>query len=126
MPYRSFKFLLLACILAWTSGASQYAHERLEHAGHADTATCCDGSNEQCANSPAQHHKHSAPDDHDDCPTCQLLAHMAADPVAPPVLPCAHLPCVPVVMLTDRRPPAVEVLRFAPIRGPPAAAIPLA
>ncbi|HWE93393.1 MAG TPA: DUF2946 family protein [Tepidisphaeraceae bacterium] len=120
MFYRPLKFLLLACILAWTSGASQYAHERLEHSGHVEAAACCDADG-QADNCPADHHhKHPAPDDHDDCPTCQLLAHMAADPVAPPVVPCADLPSIPAFTLTDRRPPAVEFRCFAPIRGPPA------
>jgi hypothetical protein len=120
MLSRSLKFVLLACIVIWTSGAAQYAHERLEHAGHAEAMASGRCSDENCQNCPANHHKHSAPDDHDDCPTCQLLAHLTADRVMPPAAVCAHLPAFDTVAIPEARPTVLVILPSAPIRGPPA------
>ena len=111
MFFRPFNFLLLASLVFWTSGAAQYVHERMEH-GDGDEAALV---------KPDSSHRDKHPDrhNHDDCPTCQLLAHMSAERVAPPASLCVHLPSFISIHVTNRRPPMVESTPFAPIRGPP-------
>lgn len=119
MPLRATKFLVLACLTFWVTGAAQYVHERVEHADHDDVAALIAAS-KASAGDHSSHDKRPDRHNHDDCPTCQLLAHMTADGVAPPVQICAHLPCVDFVPISDRLPRVVEARSFIPIRGPPA------
>ena len=112
MSFRPFNFLLLAALAYWTSGAAVFVHERMEHADGDEGPEVVQAD----ASHPDKHRDHH---NHDDCPTCQLLAHMSADRSAPPALVCIHLPSFTFVHVTDRRPPTVNSRPFAPIRGPP-------
>jgi hypothetical protein len=114
MLFRPLNFLILASIVFWTTGAAQFVHEQVEH-GHGQESAQADSGSSRRDKQPQR-------DEHDDCPTCQLLAHISAAGVAPPpVLLCFHPPCFISLQVTDRLPPTVESRPFAPIRGPPAA-----
>ncbi|HET6252178.1 MAG TPA: DUF2946 family protein [Tepidisphaeraceae bacterium] len=117
MRFRTAHALLLAAIVYWTTGAALYIHERTEHADGDDAGEIALAISDHSDSSPGNHPKHHH--DHDDCPTCQLLAHMQAHHVAPPMMASAHLPCLCTLTVTDRLPPVVDVHVFAPIRGPP-------
>jgi hypothetical protein len=118
MPTRWIKFVLLACIVCWATGAAQFVHERVQHADHDEPAKLLSSAVARPDNAPpkAPHRHH---DDHDDCPTCQMLAHMSAMRVVPPTPISVHLPTFCIVPLTDWRSPIVKSHTFAPIRGPP-------
>jgi hypothetical protein len=124
MQFRPVHSLLLAAIVYWTTGAALYLHERMEHSepdGDEVVAVAGHSGSTPQGNNPKHHHH-----DHDDCPTCQLLAHMQADHVAPPAIVCVHLPSFVILPVTDRRPPTVDSHSFIPIRGPPAIVCPIA
>src|SRR5579862_925340 len=112
MRIRPLHLLLLGALLFWASGAAMNLHERLEHGEAAIAKATAEASHD--GNS-----KHRDPHEHDDCPTCQLLAHMQVDHVAPPILVCVHLPIQYLPQRPDRRPLIADALTFAPIRGPP-------
>ena len=114
MRFRPIQTLLLASLVFWTTGAAMNLHERLEHSEEAIARAA--QAEHSSGSQPGKHHD---PHDHDDCPTCQLLAHMQADRVAPPGSLCVLLPIHHVELRPDRRPLIVEALTFAPIRGPP-------
>ncbi len=106
------KFLLLACIVYWTSGMAGFLHEYGEHAGHDDVAAATASAGER----PPDKHKNN----HDECPTCRLLATMSADRAAPPAaLLCIAPPALPAEAVGDRLPPVVDPDFISPIRGPP-------
>jgi hypothetical protein len=121
MVSRSIKLLLLATLLAWATGAAQFIHERIEHAdGDEPSAVAVDSAPSTADSSdppkaPAHH-------GHDDCPTCQLLAHMKAAPVAPPPPICVHLPTCELAIIWQESVLTADPIPFAPIRGPPIAA----
>jgi Protein of unknown function (DUF2946) len=119
MRLRPVHAVLLAALVYWTTGAALYLHERFEHGepDGADEIALADAG--QPDSSPAGGHSKHHHHDHDDCPTCQLLAHMQAHPVAPPVMASVHMPCFCTLAVTDHLPPVVDVHFFAPIRGPP-------
>src|ERR1700678_3007467 len=102
MLFRPLNFLILASIAFWTTGAAHYLHERMEH-GHEEGPAHVDSDG-----GSSEHQRQPQHDHHDDCPTCQLLAHITAVSVAPPpVLVCILLPCFISLQVTDRRAPTV-------------------
>jgi hypothetical protein len=119
MLSRTIKFLLLAVVTCWAIGAAQYLHEKIEHAEHDDVAVATPSATGADARGTSRPDSHRHHDDHDDCPTCQMLAHMAADPVTPPPLICNTYVSLYTLRLNDWRTPVVEAHTFAPIRGPP-------
>jgi hypothetical protein len=123
MQRRGIKFLLLASLLFWTTGAALFFHERFEHADHQDDAvtfSAQEAAADHAQGAPDSKHKHSH--DHDDCPTCQLLAQMQAEHGAMPAPICLHELIEITLHLIDRHPPVVDCHASAPIRGPPAIA----
>jgi hypothetical protein len=118
MALRPFKFILLASIVFWTSGAAQYVHELVEHKG---PETAVARATEAPRTTPVHPDKKSDHHDHDDCPTCQLLAHMSADVISWVAPICGHLRAHSSGFPTDLQlPPASHSIGLAPIRGPPA------
>ncbi len=116
MANRWIKFVLLASIICWATGAAQFVHELVEHGEHDEQAASVVSTpvdHQSPADGRSKHH------DHDDCPTCQMLAHMSVTKTAPPPPLCAHLPTFYLLPLFDWRSPVVESHTFAPIRGPP-------
>ena len=115
MRFRTFSFLLLAALFFWTSGAAVYLHEALEHGEHDEVAAAERGhETPHPAKQPAHSHNH------DDCPTCQLLAHLQADRPAPAVAMCTLLLSSFAPEIADRHAPTRETRSLLPIRGPPA------
>src|SRR5258708_2157744 len=120
MLVRPIKLLLLACFAYWASGAALFVHERLEHAdgeGGAVIAACSQPTTalDKSTDHKRPHH------DHDDCPTCQLLAHMSVNRSAPPPPVCVQLPRIGAISPVDWRAPVAMAMTFAPIRAPPVA-----
>ena len=119
MPSRLLKYLLLVCLAYWACGAAQFVHEQLEHGDPGRTKAVASGlqsSSDGLTKPGAPKRSHH---DHDDCPTCQLLAHMSADRPAPAIAVCVHLLQIGAISPGDWRAPVAVALTFAPIRGPP-------
>jgi hypothetical protein len=112
MHFRTVKFLILACIAFWATGAAQYAHECIEHGagGYSEEAK---------ATRPAGPAWDNADPDDGDCPTCIMLASMASERAVPPVLPDLVGSCIDILIVCDRPAPVLTLLRFEPARGPP-------
>jgi hypothetical protein len=122
MRFRCTYFLLLAALVYWTTGTALYLHERIEHAepdGAPEIALLPMAGHATSGNhSPApKHHHHNH--NHDDCPTCQLLAHMRASHMGPAVFVSVFVPSFISLQLTDRHVPGVDAIPTGPIRGPP-------
>ncbi|HEX4792878.1 MAG TPA: DUF2946 family protein [Humisphaera sp.] len=121
MFHRWIKYLVLASLLVWGTGAAQFVHERTEHSDGDEAMVATGLLAHRDANSP-HHERHPAHHNHDDCPTCQLLAHLKATPFAAPPPICVHLPTREHAPSYDYSIPLSDPIPFAPIRGPPAAA----
>src|SRR5260221_10102827 len=116
---RSIKFLVLASLLVWGTGTAQFVHERTEHSDGDEALAATRPISSSDSNS-TDHERHPAHHNHDDCPTCQLLAHMKATRVAPPPPVCVHFLTRERASAFDYSVPPSNPLPFAPIRGPPA------
>jgi hypothetical protein len=121
MFHRSIKFLVLASLLAWGTGAAQFVHERTEHS-ELDEAISAARALATRFSDPAHRHPQPPHHNHDDCPTCQLLAHMKATRVAPPPPMCVHVLTYERASTFVYSFPPANPLPSAPIRGPPVAA----
>jgi hypothetical protein len=122
MHRRGINFLLLASLIFWTTGAALFFHERFEHADRDDDAVALAGPGNTGGNFENSHDSnHRDHHNHDDCPTCQLLAQMQADHGAAPAPICLHERIDCTLHLIDRHPPVIDTQTFAPIRGPPVA-----
>lgn len=145
MRIRPLNLILLAGLVFWTTGAAQFAHETLEHGDHDEIAVAGDVRAERAdgiqspgmasrglgittpfENPAARAAQNSAPKrpahNHDDCPTCQLLAHLQAHHVTAPAIVCVLLLTDLAPPVVNRRAPTIESQSHAPIRGPPASA----
>jgi len=117
------KFLLLASLIFWTTGAALFFHEKFEHGDRYEDALALSVTGSVPGHlEGSRDSKHKNPHDHDDCPTCQLLAQMQADHGAAPTPICLHERIDYTLHLIDRHPPIIDAETFAPIRGPPAIA----
>jgi hypothetical protein len=115
---RSINFLLLFSIVCWGTGAAQCIHKHVEHAEQGDEEIPDAASALRASASTNRDQRHH-PHEHDDCPTCQMLAHMAAVRTESPPLICIELPTFPNPVSGNRLLPVVDSYSYVPIRGPP-------
>jgi hypothetical protein len=106
------RFLLLACLAFWGSGAGQFLHERLEHA---------DPSNFQSVASERHSVVGVAGHAHGACVVCEMLASMTAGHAAVVSPALAPHDCLCTVTPFDCQSSAQTFLQFPLSRGPPAA-----
>jgi hypothetical protein len=116
------KLLLLVSFAYWASGLAMCLHERFEHAHDQEEAAAAlndvkpaDPASKNSSEPPLQ-----APDDHDDCPTCQTLKLMKVEPLTPPpAIQIVHpyVETLPVIQLQAR---VLSFVLFLPARAPPA------
>lgn len=121
----SIKLLLIASLGWWVSGAAGFVHERMEGAEAGSDAAIAPALNSLPAlslpNGPdgthGPKHKHSP----DDCPFCQLLATMRAEPglaFNPPIVQWVQCG---VLALTPQDAPSLFQFTLIHSRGPPPA-----
>jgi hypothetical protein len=122
MRFRPIHNLVLLAIVYWTSGAALFLHEQMEHSQPDGANVVAVADSGRAGALPAGENSKHHHDDHDDCPICQLLAHMQAEHVVPEVVVCGLLPSFTTPHIADRLPPAVDSDSFTPIRGPPVVA----
>ena len=117
-PREWLKLLLLAAFLYWATGLAQYLHEITEHHHGIVATTVLPQGLHVDKKVPAN--QAPEPDDHDDCPTCQSLKIMKAQPVAPPiVMPELTLLRHEKLLIIQRDPPVLSFVVFIPERAPP-------